>query len=222
MILLVAVCSARSTAKVRVWAPVRAAMPAATSSRTAWRRATSTTFTPRSASPSAKAAPTPSDAPATSAHGPYLAANIAAVGSSPKRLIAAVGSSPKRLIAALGSSPKRLIAAVGSSPKRLIAAVGSSPKRLIAAVGSSPKRLIAMSPMRHALCVAETGEPHRSEAAPRDAPSVIGADDLVVVVADSIHPGLAVRDDDHVHIGAGRRPVAIERDHVVAHPVQRL
>src|ERR1700724_177571 len=70
---------ARSTASVRIWTPVRLLIPAATSSSTAWRRDSSTTLTPRSASPSANAAPTPSEAPASRAHGPYLAANVTVI-----------------------------------------------------------------------------------------------------------------------------------------------
>lgn len=69
-ILAMASCAARSTATARASAPVSARMAAATSSRTPWRRARSTTSSPRSAIARAYAAPTPSEAPATSAHGP--------------------------------------------------------------------------------------------------------------------------------------------------------
>src|SRR3954454_1433493 len=61
-------------------------MSAATSSSTAWRRASRTTFTPRSASASANREPRPSDAPATNAHGPYRCANAPGATSGTVRM----------------------------------------------------------------------------------------------------------------------------------------
>src|SRR6202011_3741174 len=101
VIAAVALGWARSTASVRVWTPVRVLIPAATSSRTPWRRDRSTTLTPRSASPSANAAPTPSEAPATTAHGPYLAANV--IGSPFLRFTE--GGHPHRGEPATGNTP---------------------------------------------------------------------------------------------------------------------
>ena len=68
--------SDRSTTNVRVWAFDRDSTASATSSRACCRRASKTTLSPRAASSAAKAAPTPSEAPATRAQGPYLSANV--------------------------------------------------------------------------------------------------------------------------------------------------
>ncbi len=62
-------------AKVLVSTPLADRIDDATSSSTSCRRASRTTLSPRSAIARAYAAPTPSDAPATRAHGPYRSTN---------------------------------------------------------------------------------------------------------------------------------------------------
>src|SRR5258708_4730892 len=54
-------------------------MSSATRRSGSLRPATTTTLTPRAATPLAKASPRPSDAPSTTAHGPYLSAKVMAI-----------------------------------------------------------------------------------------------------------------------------------------------
>ena len=74
MIAGAALSAVRSTASVRTSTPLLARIAAATSSSASCRRATSATLSPRWATARANSAPMPSEAPTTSAHGPYRCA----------------------------------------------------------------------------------------------------------------------------------------------------